>query len=185
MSLTESAEIPLGTPAHGFTLVGIDDRHHTLDEYAGARLLVMIFMCNHCTYVQAIWDDLVTLETVFRSRGVQFLGINANDASTYPEDSFENMKKYARQKRQDFPYLWDEKQEVARQYGATCTPDIFVYDEKRLLAYHGRFDNTAGLLHGGQRTSADLAEAIELLLRGEKLSPSQKPSIGCNIKWKD
>lgn len=185
MSLTESASIPLGTPARDFNLVGIDDRRHTLDEYKNANLLVIIFMCNHCPYVQAIWDDLVRLEKVLRLRAVQFVGINSNDFQNYPEDSFENMKKYAMQKGQDFPYLLDETQEVARRYGATCTPDIFVYKENRLLAYHGRFDNSAGLLHDGQKTSADLKKAIESLLSGETPPAGQKPSMGCNIKWKD
>ena len=128
MALLHSSMVPLGSPAHDFHLKGIDGEMHSLVDYAEAKVLVLVFMCNHCPYVQAIWDDLVALEKRMPNE-VRFLGINANANPDYPEDSFEKMKEYAKAKWQEFPYLYDENQEVAKAYDARCTPDIFVYDE--------------------------------------------------------
>ena len=184
MALLESAAIEIGTPAPQFNLPGIDGESHVLAEYGGAKVFVAVFMCNHCPYVQAIWDDLISLAKSYNSMDVQFVGINSNDADSFPEDSFENMKKYAKERGQTFPYLQDDTQVVAKAYGATCTPDIFVYDKERKLAYHGRFNNAAGIKGGGKPTSSDLKEAIDSLLAGQKPTPNQAPSIGCSIKWR-
>ena len=170
MSLTYSQSIPFGAPAPDFALPGIDGKTYTLSGFKGKKALVIIFMCNHCPYVQAVWDKLIALQKEFKTLGVQFVGINANDAETYPEDSFEKMKEYAVEKGQNFPYLRDETQEVAKAYGAVCTPDIFVYDSEQKLAYHGRVD--------------ELGNALKTLVNGEKPSQDQKPSMGCSIKWK-
>lgn len=183
MSLTESVNVQMGTPAPDFNLPCIDGRNYSLANFHASKALVVIFMCNHCPYVRAIWHRLVKLEKAYRDKGVKFIGINSNDVKTYPEDSFDNMRKYAKEQGQEFPYLQDKTQEVAKAYNATCTPDIFVYDSKHLLAYHGRFDNSAGLAKGGEPTSQDLQASIDSLLSGQKPTQSQAPSMGCNIKW--
>lgn len=161
--------VPLGTPAPDFNLKGIDDAWHTLQDYSAAKVLVVVFMCNHCPYVQKIWDDLVALEKS-QPDSVQFLGINSNGGNpNYPEDSFEKMKEYATEKGQDFPYLIDDEQMAGKAYDAQCTPDIFVYDEERRLAYRGAFSGLEG--------------AIEALLHGENPTDAQEHSMGCSIKW--
>ena len=141
---------------------------YSLESFADAKVLVVIFMCNHCPYVQEIWDDLVALEKGMEDE-VAFVGINSNANPDYPDDSFENMQAYVEEKGQGFPYLFDEDQVVAKAYDAQCTPDIFVYDEGRKLAYRGAFDGIEG--------------AVRALLVGEKPTEDQKYSMGCSIKW--
>ena len=166
MVLLESKMMPLGRTAPDFALKGIDDEIHNLADYERFKVLVIIFMCNHCPYVQKIWDDLVVLANSFPN-DVQFIGINSNPA--YPEDSFEKMKTYAHEKGQNFPYLFDENQKVAKSYGAECTPDFFMYDLSRKLQYRGGFDG--------------LGLAINSSLNDNIPSMDQKPSMGCSIKW--
>lgn len=161
--------VPTGTAAHDFNLKGIDGEFHQLSDYSESKVLVMIFMCNHCPYVQELWPLLVSLDEKL-SNEVQFVGVNSNANPDYPEDSFEKMSEYANEKGQKFPYLYDENQEVTRLYEAQCTPDIFVYDEKRELAYRG---STAGL------EAACLA-----LLDNKNPQEDQKVSMGCSIKWR-
>ncbi|HLG25517.1 MAG TPA: thioredoxin family protein [Candidatus Gracilibacteria bacterium] len=183
MVLLESFNVPLGTPAPEFSLRGIDDAVHALREYQDAKVLAVIFMCNHCPYVQAQWPRLVELQEKFKDRGVQFIGINANSDADYPEDSFEKMKEYAEKFRMNFPYLRDETQEVGRSYKAQCTPDIFVYDEERKLAYHGRVDDN--WKEREKVTRHELQVAVEALLAGRRPSDEQKPAMGCSIKWRE
>jgi peroxiredoxin len=168
MVLLQSSMVPLGTQAPDFSLMGIDDKMHSLVDYDVAKVLVMIFMCNHCPYVQEIWDDLVALEESM-SDEVQFIGVNSNANPNYPEDSFEKMKVYAEEKGQGFPYLYDEKQVVAKSYDAQCTPDFFVYDLSRELVYRGAFES--------------LESAIEDLLNEKTPVEDQEVSMGCSIKW--
>jgi peroxiredoxin len=168
MVLLESKMTPLGASAPEFSLLGVDDKVHTLAEYADAKVLVVVFMCNHCPYVQKIWPDLIGLTSDF-AKEVQFVGVNANANPDYEEDSFENMKKYALKMGHDFPYLYDETQEVSKAYGAVCTPDFFVYDSGRRLVYRGHFDG--------------LASAIRAMLDQKTPQIQQKPSMGCSIKW--
>lgn len=182
MALTYSQSIPFAEKAHDFALPGIDGKNYSLADFKDKKILVMVFMCNHCPYVAACWDRLIALQNEFGARGVQFVGINANDASDYPEDSFEKMKEYARAKGHNFPYLRDESQEIAKKYNAICTPDIFVYDENRELSYHGRIDDN--WKDETKITRRELAEALESLIAGKKPSKDQKPSMGCSIKWK-
>ena len=167
MALLHSSMVPLGTPAHDFSCLGIDGKQYGLSSFAQADVLVVVFMCNHCPYVQAMWDDLVALAKAM-PKEVAFVGINSNANPKYPEDSYEKMKEYAEARGQKFPYLYDEKQEVARAYDAQCTPDIFVYDADRFLAYRGAF--------------AGLEPAIQALLKKEPV-PEAPASMGCSIKW--
>lgn len=183
MVLLESLNIPLGSDAFDFDLSGIDGKNHSLDTYKGKKALVLIFMCNHCPYVQAIWGRLVALQAKFEDKNVRLIGINPNYHPDYPEDSLENMKKYHGEYEMNFPYLIDESQEVAKAYGAQCTPDIFVYNDERKLSYHGRLDDNWQTPESV--TKEDLSEAIEVLLRGEVPSEDQNPSMGCSIKWRD
>lgn len=169
MVLLHSKMVPLGSEAPDFNLKGLDGEQHSLGEYARARVLVVIFMCNHCPYVQKIWSDLVALEQSLPPE-VQFVGINSNGGNpAYPEDSFEKMKEYAQQKGQRFPYLYDQNQEAAKAYQAECTPDIFVYGTERRLAYRGAFEG--------------LKSAIFALLEGQTPDQTQNHSMGCSIKW--
>ena len=180
MVLLESLNLPLGSDAHDFDLPGIDGKNHSLDSYKGAEALVIIFMCNHCPYVQAVIQRLITLQKEFPD--VKFVGINANDSDGYPEDSFEKMKEYAENWSMNFDYLRDETQEVAKRYKAQCTPDIYVFDENQKLAYHGRIDDN--WQHEDQATTEELYDALMALRDGKKPSEQQYPSMGCSIKWK-
>lgn len=182
MTLLESLKISMGEPAKAFALKGVDEKIYTLENFKEAKVLVLIFMCNHCPYVKAVWQRLIDLQVRFESNGIQFVGINANAAnSNYEEDSFENMQKEFAERKMNFPYLIDADQKVSREYEAQCTPDIFVYDEQRKLAYHGRIDDS--WKDESKVTKQELAEAIEVILRGEKVSELQHPSMGCSIKW--
>lgn len=172
----------MGEPAKGFELKGVDDGIYTLESFKEAKVLVIVFMCNHCPYVKAVWQRLINLQEKFKTLGVQFVGINANAAnSNYGEDSFENMQKEFKERKMNFPYLIDADQKVSREYKAQCTPDIYVYDNERKLAYHGRIDDS--WKDESRVTRNELAEAIETILRGEKVSALQHPSMGCSIKW--
>ncbi len=186
MTLTESSMTMLGTSAPGFDLPvanpGGSERSCSLQDFSDARALVVAFICNHCPFVVHIEGALVGVARRYLTRGVAFVGISANDAKKYPADSFANMARRAKERRYPFPYLYDESQEVARAYGAECTPDIFVYDADRLLAYRGRFDET----HPGRGipTGSDLRQALDELLSDGTVSMAQRPSMGCNIKWR-
>lgn len=173
----------MGTPAADFSLKGTDDQMHSLADFGSAEVLVVVFMCNHCPYVQAVWSRLVALQERYASKGVQFVGINPNLNPAYPEEDLEHMKDYYEQYSMNFPYLLDESQEVARAYGAVCTPDIFVYDRSRELAYHGRIDDQWQDPDGVTRE--ELAEALDALVEGGAPSDEQNPTIGCSIKWRD
>jgi thiol-disulfide isomerase/thioredoxin len=139
-------------------------------------------MCNHCPYVKAVIERFVKLQKKYKDSGVGLIGISSNDATAYPEDSFENMKLFAKNHSMNFPYLFDETQMTAKNYGAVCTPDIYVYDGKRKLKYRGRLDDNWKEESGVK--SEDLDLAIDLLLQEKEISFEQIPSMGCSIKWK-
>lgn len=181
MALTYSQSIPFGQKAPDFSLPGIDEKTYTLADFKDKKALVIVFMCNHCPYVQACWERLISLQKEFGPNGVQLVGINSNDETAYPYDSFEKMKEFAKQKGQNFPYLRDALQQVAKAYCAVCTPDIFVYDEKLGLAYHGRLDDN--WQDESKVTKHELADALAAIVQGKKPSPEQNPSMGCSIKW--
>lgn len=175
----ESAMVPLGTPCPDFTLPDVEGRIRSRDEFR-APLLLVVVMCNHCPYVQAVDDRINDLARTFAGR-CDVVGINPNDANAFPEDGFEGMKHRAALKGYLFPYLRDEGQEVARSFGAACTPDFFLYGPDRRLAYRGRLDDNWQDAAGVK--NHELLEAIETLLSGQGLVKPQKPSMGCSIKW--
>ena len=182
MALLHSTTGQLGTLAHDFELSGVDGKTYTLSSFANRRSLVIIFMCNHCPYVKAVLQRLIDLQNAFSGRGVQLIGINSNDATRYPDDSFGNMKTDAQERGISFPYLFDKTQETAKAYGAVCTPDLYVYGEERKLLYRGRIDDNWE--HPEQVTRRDLKSALEDILAGRPVPNEQVPSMGCSIKWK-
>ncbi len=180
MVLTESAiRLKEGVKAPYFRLKGTDGKAHSLDEFSGKPLLV-IFMCNHCPYVLAKIDSIISLSKEFRDK-VPVVGINSNDPA-YPGEGFENMKKFAAEKGISFPYLIDDNQEVARAYGATCTPDPFLFGNDDKLVFHGRLDNALTL--DSKTTEQTMKNNINKLLGGRKIEKWFEPSMGCSIKWK-
>ena len=180
MSLLESTQTPLGTPCPDFALPGVDGRTWNQEDFTAPALLVVV-MCNHCPYVQAVDDRINALAQEFKGR-CDVVGINANDAIAYPEDDFEAMRRRANMKGFTFPYLFDESQGVAKALGAVCTPDFFLYDGERRLSYRGRLDDN--WKDPSAVTRRELCEAIEALLCGEKPFSTQCPSMGCSIKWR-
>ncbi len=182
MALTYTPEAEIGQTCPDFTLPGVDGKSLSKSDLADAKVKVIMFICNHCPYVQAIEDRLVQLATELAPKGVAFVGISSNDPEQYPEDSLENMKKRATEKGYPFAYLQDLSQEVAKSFGAVCTPDFFVYDSQDRLAYRGRLDDSWKDPNQVQRQ--ELKEAIEELLKGQPVSFEANPSMGCSIKWK-
>ncbi|HSB46624.1 MAG TPA: thioredoxin family protein [Candidatus Bilamarchaeum sp.] len=172
-----------GSEAPDFRLKGIDGREYSLSSFRGRKALLLIFMCNHCPYVQPKMEYFVELQAKYGPEGLQVAGINSNDTANYPEDSFAKMKEYSARYKFNFPYLIDETQETARAYGAECTPDPFLLDGSLKLAYHGRFDDAHGRPHSAG-TTAEMEDAIRQLLGGREVSVQSLPSMGCNIKWK-
>jgi peroxiredoxin len=180
VALLESSMVPLGAPCPDFALPGVDGRTWRLEDFQESALLVVI-MCNHCPYVQAVDDRINDLAQDYAGR-CAVVGINPNDASAYPEDGFEAMKDRARLKGYRFPYLRDESQAVARAFGAMCTPDYFLYDAQRRLAYRGRLDDNWKAAQAVTRR--ELRQALEAVLAGSPVASPQHPSMGCSIKWK-
>jgi peroxiredoxin len=175
--------LPLGTKAPPFRLPDTTGNLVSISDYADAPALLVIFMCNHCPYVKHIQEALVRLIKEYQDRGVAVVGINANDVANYPDDSPELMAREAEQHGYTFPYLFDETQDVAKAYKAACTPDFFLFDGERRLIYRGQMDSSRpgnDKPHSGE----DLRSALDAVLSGAAVSTEQKPSIGCNIKWK-
>ena len=183
MVVLRSEMVPLGTPADDFTLPGVDGKRYSLGSFEGKQILVVIFMCNHCPYVKATLDRMIRIQKRYQDKSVQLIGINPNDETTYPDDSFENMKVVAKAKEIPFPYLRDESQQVARKYNAVCTPDIFVYGPERKLLYRGRIDDNWQFEE--KVTAHDLTDALDAIMSGKTVTEKQHPSMGCSIKWKD
>ncbi|HNY80349.1 MAG: thioredoxin family protein [Sedimentisphaerales bacterium] len=183
MSATASTMLPLTTKAPDFHLPDTEGKTVSLSDLRDARALVVVFLCNHCPFVKHVIRDLVDLAKEYQDRGVAFVAINSNDVATYPDDRPEMMAKFAKQRGFTFPYLYDETQEVAKAYRAACTPDFFVFDEKRELIYRGQMDDSRPG-NGVPITGADLCVALDGILEGGPVPANQKPSMGCNIKWK-
>ena len=183
MADTPSTMVPLGTPAPDFRLPDTDGKMVARDDFADAPALLVMFICNHCPFVKHLRAGLAQLGRDYHGRGLALVAISSNDVASYPEDSPENMAKEKRAANYSFPYLYDETQRVAKAYGAACTPDFFLFDRARRLVYRGQFDDSRPG-NGRPVTGADLRAAVDALLAGKPVSPQQKPSIGCNIKWR-
>jgi peroxiredoxin len=175
---------PLGTPAPRFALRDtVSGSTVALEDFAASPALLVAFLCNHCPFVKHILDGFVAFAHEFGPRGLAVVAISSNDAETYPEDAPGEMSRIAKLKAFAFPYLYDESQEVAKAYQAICTPDFFLFDRDRRLAYRGQFD---GSRPGNNIpvTGANLRAAADALLRGSPMPPEQTPSVGCSLKWK-
>ncbi|MGB9603836.1 MAG: thioredoxin family protein [Limisphaerales bacterium] len=185
MARTYSTMLELGTPAPDFTLPDFNGRMYSLKDFHTAPALLVMFICNHCPYVKHIQSELVKFCKEYQSRGVAIVGINSNDYKAYPEDNPEKMAEVARSFGYTFPYLIDETQQIAKAYKAACTPDFFLFDGSRRLYYRGQFDDSRPKVDNPLPvTGKDLRQAIESLLAGKPAPENQKPSMGCNIKWK-
>jgi len=184
MVQTLSNMMPLGTVAPDFCLQDtVSDKKLSLQSLRGEVATVIMFICNHCPFVKHIQDELVKLGQDYSSKQVSIIAISSNDVSNYPDDAPKFMKEVALTKGYKFPYLYDETQQTARSYAATCTPDFFVFDKIMKCVYRGQLDDS----RPGKDipvTGKDLRNALESLLLGKQIDASQKPSIGCNIKWK-
>jgi peroxiredoxin len=168
----------LGTECPRFRLPAVDGKTYALEDFAGTPVLCVMFICNHCPYVKAVEDRLIALARELGPRGVQLVAICANDAEGYPDDAFDKLRERWQEKGYGFPYLHDESQSVARAFGAVCTPDIFVYDSARRLAYRGRIDDA------WKDESKVTRRELDALLAGGKPEEKQRPSMGCSIKWR-
>jgi peroxiredoxin len=179
----QSSMLSLGTPAPNFRLPDPSGKYVSSDDFSGAAAYLVVFLCNHCPYVKHVQARFAQLAAEYQARGLAVVGINSNDAESYPEDSPEKMAEEIKAAGYTFPYLYDETQEVAKSYRAACTPDFFLFDRNRRLAYRGQFDDSRPK-NGLPVTGADLRAALDTLLAGGTVSANQKPSVGCSIKWK-
>lgn len=173
--------LQIGSHAPDFNLPATDGKNYSLNTFADKKALVVVFSCNHCPYVQAYEERIMAIQKDY-AKDLQVVAINANDVKDYPDDSFENMKERARTRKFNFPYLHDETQEVAKSYGATHTPEIFLFDDERKLAFHGKIDDN--WQDPKSVKSKYLRNAIDELLAGKKISVPETFTIGCTIKWK-
>ncbi len=184
MALTESNPISIGTQAPDFNLLDTTSgSFKSLTELKGEKGTVVMFICNHCPFVIYVNDELVKLANDYKNKGIGFIAISSNNIESHPQDGPNFMKTHALQMNYPFVYLYDETQEVAKAYDAACTPDFYLFDDKLKATYHGQLDSSRPG-NDVQITGGDLRKAIDLVLNNEKVIPNQKPSIGCNIKWK-
>jgi peroxiredoxin len=183
MAAVTSIMLPLGTEAPAFQLPDTQGKTISISDFRDAPALLVVFMCNHCPYVKHIRESLVELVKEYQAKGVAVVAINANDVDAYPDDSPELMARDAETYGYTFPYLYDQTQQVARAYKAACTPDFFLFDRDRRLVYRGQIDSSRP---GNDKplSGEDLRAALEAVLTGGQISAQQKPSMGCNIKWK-
>ena len=184
MVLTASTMLPVGTQAPDFNLPDVvSGKKISLGSFAGKKGLLVMFICQHCPYVQHIKEELARLGKDYKEKGLGIVAISGNDAATYPDDSPENLKKFSQQLALNFPLCYDETQQVAKAYTAACTPDFFLFDASQRLVYRGQLDDSRPG-NGKPVTGRDLRAAIDAVLAGKAVSIEQKASIGCNIKWK-
>ncbi|QDU78620.1 Putative peroxiredoxin [Polystyrenella longa] len=183
MVKTASTMMPLGQAAPDFSLPNVDGNTVSLSDFKGKKGLVVIFMCNHCPFVIHLASAIAEFGKEYQEKGLGVVGISSNDVGTHPDDSPELMIKEAAERGYSFPYLYDETQDVAKTYRAACTPDFFLFDSDLKLVYRGQFDSSRP---GNDLpvTGQDLRGACDSLLDGRPVDSIQKPSIGCNIKWK-
>lgn len=183
MVLTPSTMVPLGFKAPHFSLPDTEGSKVSIEDFKDKPALLVVFMCNHCPYVKHVREHFTGLARDYQRRGVAIVGINSNDVEDYPEDRPEIMKRVAKELGYTFPYLFDESQEVAKAYHAACTPDFFLFDRERKLVYRGQMDSSRP---GNDipLTGDDLRRALDAVLDGKPCPSLQRPSMGCNIKWK-
>jgi peroxiredoxin len=184
MALTPSTMLPLGTKAPDFELLDTKSgKIFSLQELKSPKATVIMFICNHCPYVKHVQTMLISLAKDYQTQGIAFIAISANDAENYPEDAPKEMAKLAKHLAYPFPYLYDETQNTAKSYQAACTPDFYLFDNDLLCVYRGQLDDS----RPGNKipvTGKSLRAALDNLLAGKSIDPDQKPSMGCNIKWK-
>lgn len=190
MALTPSTMLPLGTPAPDFALQDTKDKTIHLADYAHCKALLVMFICNHCPYVKHVAPELARIGHDYEAKGLGIVAIQANDINSHPEDAPEKMRQEVTDRGYNFRYLLDADQSVAKAYTAACTPDFFLFDADRKLAYRGQLDDTrptriaSGIYDSTNApTGKDLRAAIDAVLAGAKPADDQKPSMGCNIKW--
>lgn len=183
MSLTPSTMLPLGTKAPDFTLTNLEGETITLNSFKDSKALLVVFMCNHCPYVLHIISSFSKIAKEYQEKGIGIVGINSNDVDTYPQDAPDKMIDFYKKYNLTFPYLFDEEQKTAQNYRASCTPDFFLFDNSRKLVYRGQMD---GARPGNNIaiTGENLKEALDAVLSKKPVTGIQKPSMGCNIKWK-
>lgn len=174
--------LEIGAKAPDFSLCGVDGKSYSLNSFANARLLVVVFSCNHCPFVVGSEERIKAFYRDYSFRGLAMIAINANETEHHPGDSFESMVARAKEKGFEFPYVRDDVQDVARAYGALRTPHFFVFDQARKLRYTGRMDDNPR--QGGQETTHELRDAVEALLGGNQVKVQKTNPIGCNVKWK-
>jgi peroxiredoxin len=183
MVMTPSTMLPLGTAAPDFSLPDTEGREVSLADFRDSRALLVMFICNHCPYVKHVRTGLAALTREYGAKGVGVVGISSNDVDAFPDDSPEQMRREKARAGYTFPYLFDATQETAKAYRAACTPDFFVFDAARKLVYRGQMDDSRPE-NGVPVTGKDLRAALDAALAGKPPLGTQKPSIGCNIKWK-
>ncbi len=183
MAETPSTMLPLGTKAPNFELPDTNGKSVSLKDFDGASAVLVVFMCNHCPYVKHIRGHFTELVKEYHKKGVRAVAINSNDVTGFPEDSPKNMAKAVKEFGYTFPYLYDESQKTAKAYRAACTPDFFLFDGERKLVYRGQMDSSRP---GNDIpiTGMDLRSALDAVLSRKPANAEQRPSIGCNIKWK-
>ncbi len=184
MARTYSEMIALGTAVPTFSLPDtVSEKIISMNGIKGAKATLIMFLCNHCPFVVHVNNELVKLANEYKNKGIGFLAISANDVIKHPDDAPEKMKAIAVQSGYPFPYCYDETQEVAKAFGAACTPDFFIYDANNELAYRGQLDDSRPG-NGIPVTGSDIRNALDNLINDQPVSAVQRPSIGCNIKWK-
>jgi peroxiredoxin len=184
MARTPSNMIPIGSQAPTFELFEpLTGQTRSLDELKSDQATLIMFICNHCPFVKHVLDELIALTKDFKAKGVSVIAISSNDAEKYPDDSPEAMKQLAEAKQLPFIYLYDETQEVAKAYEAACTPDFFIYDKDLKCVYRGQLDDSRPG-NDVPVTGEDIRIALKQILSGKSVTDNQKPSLGCNIKWK-
>ncbi len=184
MARTESNKLPLSTAAPAFQLPDVvSGEIISLDRFAGRKALLVMFICRHCPYVIHVQKELARLGTDYSGKDAGIVAISSNDAAAYPDDAPERLREMALEQGFTFPFCYDESQDVARGYDAVCTPDFYLFDEGRRLAYHGRLDDSRPRSEEPV-TGNEVRAALDALLEGRPVNPDQKPSIGCSIKWR-
>tara|TARA_Y100000817_G_C16834454_1_gene535071 strand:- start:1149 stop:1703 length:555 start_codon:yes stop_codon:yes gene_type:complete len=182
MVLTKTPICNFGEKPYPFKLKGVDNKFHLLENYVGSNGILIMFICNHCPYVKAVIKNIVEDANYLKKEGINSIAIMSNDTKNYPEDSFDKMKVFAKENNFDFPYLLDETQEIAKKYGAVCTPDFFGYNGALELQYRGRIRELNNLKPINSDDS-DLRLAMKMIAKHKKGPNEQVPSMGCNIKW--